>query len=514
MSILVKITPTVNVSVIMAMAKRKKKPKNEIHKLSTQIVNVVSIDEAVKSELLDLMERLGIVRSEAYNKLGSIKHWGMDWHQAYPEVRTFRTPESLGLPSKLMEWTVNDVAKAILAQQAATIANLRGKIWEKYPGEENSEARNEEYRKLKSTEFLSDSFLSRIVRAEFQRGHTWVNNQIVYQPDAYTVQRVNRFVYRLGVSGLTKGKRIKFNVRSNRKPSGQIRVIYNYELDIFEIHFLVDFGHYIKSGDKERTPIGIDKGYTEAFIDSNEKVHGEGLGKLLTQKSNRITNKNRNRGKLFAIFRSSEKHNPAKAARILEHNLTRKTENRLYRKDQAVISSLLGSASKSLFSTGLLKVFAEDLTEPIKNKRQSKAMSRKLNSWVKGFMRDSLEKWANWTDSVITEVNAAYTSQTDAVTFTLLGKREGDRFTRHTGVVVQSDCNAAKAVLHRGTDLDITRYMGSSDVQAVLLRRTAMFLELEGRSLEDAVELGWLDPKHLLNPEFQKLVSGSLPTSR
>lgn len=417
------------------MTKGKKKPKNEIHKLSTQIINVVLIDDAAKSEVLDIMERLGIVRSESYNKLGGVRHWGMNWRDAYPEVRAFRTPESLGLPSKLMEWTVSDVAKAILAQQAATIARIRGKIWARYPGSENEEARNEAYRKLNSTEFLSDSFLSRIVREQFQRGHTWVGNQIVYQPEAYSVTQVNRFVYRLSVSGLTKGKRIQFNMRSNRKPTGLIRVIYNSELDRFEIHFVVNFGIYTKSPDSERTPIGIDKGYTEAFIDSNEKVHGEGLGELLTKKSNRITNKNRKRGKLFALFRKYEKHAPAKAARILENNLSRKTENKRYRKDQAAISSLLGQASKSLFATGKLKIYAEDLTEPIKNKRSSKAMSRKLNSWVKGQMRDSLQKWADWSDSVISEVNAAYTSQTDAVTLTLLGKRDGDRFIRHTGVV-------------------------------------------------------------------------------
>jgi len=56
--------------------------------------------------------------------------------------------------------------------------------------------------------------------------------------------------------------------------------------------------------------------------------------------------------------------------------------------------------------------------------------------------------------------------------------------------------------------------MKASEVQAVLLRRTAMFLHLEGKSLDDAVELGWLDSKHRKNSEFQKLVSGSLPTSR
>ncbi|MBW4593097.1 MAG: transposase [Brasilonema angustatum HA4187-MV1] len=493
------------------MSRRKKKSKNELHKLSTQVVNVVLIDDAVKSELLDLMKRLGIVRSESYNKLGSVRHWGMNWQNAYPEVRSFRTPESLGLPSKLMEWTVSDVAKAILAQQAATVALVVRKIWIRYPDEE---ARNQAYRKLKSTEFRKDPFLSRIIREQFQRGHTWVGNQIVYQPEAYSVTRISRFVYRLSASGLRKGKRVQFHVRSNRKPSGQIRVIYNSELDRFEVHFLVSFGTYIKSKDEERTPIGIDKGYTEALIDSNGRFYGEGLGKLLTKKSDRITNKNHKRGKLFAIFGKHKEYDRAKAARILGNNLSRKTENKRYKKDQAVICSLLGRVSKSLFSAGKLKVFAEDLTEPIKNKRQAKSMSRKLNSSVKGQMRDSLKKWADWSDSVISEVNAAYTSQTDAATFTLLGKRDGDRFIRHTGVVVQADCNAAKAILYRGTDKEITRYMKAGEVQAVLLRRTAMFLKLEGKSLEDAVELSWLDSKHRKNPEFQKLVGGSLPMTR
>lgn len=71
-----------------------------------------------------------------------------------------------------------------------------------------------------------------------------------------------------------------------------------------------------------------------------------------------------------------------------------------------------------------------------------------------------------------------------------------------------------KTFFTSGADEEITRYMKSSQVQAVLLRRTAMFLELEGKSLDDAVELGWLDSKHRKNSEFQKLVNGSSPTSR
>jgi hypothetical protein len=77
-----------------------------------------------------------------------------------------------------------------------------------------------------------------------------------------------------------------------------------------------------------------------------------------------------------------------------------------------------------------------------------------------------------------------------------VGERRGDSFIRITGVVLQADLNAAKNNMNRGADEEITRYMKSSEVQAVLLRRTAMFLELEGKSLDSAVELGWLDSKH------------------
>ena len=485
------------------MPKRKRKVAE---KLSTQIVPVVGVSEDTKTELLTTMQRLGVVRSETYNKLGSVNYWGLDWKKAYPLVRAFRTPESLGLPSKLMEWTVSDVSKAISAQQAACIEALSKKIYRRYPGDDNSDKRKDCYRQLSSTEFLANSFLHREVRKQYQRGHSWVRNQIVYQQGGYKCERINRHTYQLELAGLHRGKRNKIIVRSNRKIQGQIRLIYNKYFQRFEIHFLVNHGTV--NTPKKLKEIGIDKGYTEAFYDSDNNVHGAGLGKLATKKSDRITAKNRNRGKLWALHRKLEKLEPAKSARIFKNNLSRKTENRRYRQDQAIIASLIGGASKSLLNDSI-KVFAEDLTQPIKGKRQSLAMSRKLNSWMKGYMRDSLQKWANWTGSVITEVQASYTSQVDSVTGTLLGARKGDNFIRFTGDVLQSDLNAAKNILARGADKEISRYMGKEEVLAVLLRRTACFLKGLGLNLVDAVKLGWLDSKHTKSRAFMELASGS-----
>ncbi|NEP33267.1 transposase [Moorena sp. SIO3B2] len=475
-------------------------------KISTQVVPVVGMAKSVEIELLSTMKKLGIVRSESYHKLGSIKHWGLDWKKAYPEVRTFRTPESLGLPSKLMEWTVSDVAKAVRAQQAACADAVIKKIYKKFPGKDNQKTRKEYATQLKTLALLDSPLLHRLVRIEFQRGHSWVKNQIVYQQGGYKCKRISRNTYQLEIAGLRRGKRNRILVRSNRKIKGQIRLIYNQLVQRFEVHFLVDHGKVCIPVD--RRSVGVDKGYTEAFFDSEGKAHGKGLGKLASKKSDRICAKNRNRGKLWAIHRKLEKIDPAKSARILKNNLSRKTENRRYRKDQTEILSVIGQASKSLFGGKALKVFAEDLTQPIKNKRQSKAMSRKLNSWMKGQMRDSLQKWADWTGSFVTEVQPSYRSPVDSITGTLLGKRSGDSEPIFNGVVLPADCNAAKNILDRGIDFEISRYSSRAEVQAVLLRRTARFLKGMGLSLADAVELGWLDSKHSKTRAFKELLNG------
>ncbi|NEO65718.1 MAG: transposase, partial [Moorea sp. SIO4G2] len=240
-------------------------------KISTQVVPVVGMAESVEIELLSTMKKLGVVRSESYNKLGSISHWGLDWKKAYPEVRSFRTPESLGLPSKLMEWTVSDVAKAITAQQAACTEAVVKKIYKKFPGKDNQKKRKELCKQLKTLAFLNNSLLHRLVRKEFQRGHSWVKNQIVYQQGGYKCKRLSRQTYQLELAGLRRGKRNRIVVRSNRKIKGQIRLIHNQFLQRFEIHFLVDHGTVEISS--ERRSLGVDKGYTEAFYDSEGQAH-------------------------------------------------------------------------------------------------------------------------------------------------------------------------------------------------------------------------------------------------
>lgn len=92
-------------------------------------------------------------------------------------------------------------------------------------------------------------------------------------------------------------------------------------------------------------------------------------------------------------------------------------------------------------------------------------------------------------------MNAAFTSQIDHRTGLLQGTRNGDRFTGIDGVVMQSDENAAKNVLARFYDTEITRYMSKDEVKQILLQRASGATEhqkaLVGRSsASDSTECG------------------------
>ena len=107
----------------------------------------------------------------------------------------------------------------------------------------------------------------------------------------------------------------------------------------------------------------------------------------------------------------------------------------------------------------------------------------------------SLEEIGKLTGSSVKTVNAAYTSQVECLTGTLLGGRNGDLFTRYTGEVLQSDYNAANNILVRGTAPEITRYMKYRDVRPVLLHRTVRYLHSLGYSVTEALNNRWLSSK-------------------
>ncbi|MEC4813428.1 MAG: zinc ribbon domain-containing protein [Scytonema sp. PMC 1069.18] len=503
--------------------KKKKQQKTEY--TYTQVIPVASCsDEAQVNKIMDLC---GIPRALTYNKLGSLQGWGIDWKKADPIVRTILKPENVGLPGKLWEWSVNDTMKAISAQQEAAKVFLSRQIWRKYPIQSSQQLRakwleerkekkkGEELKTLKSQalelfplcdieiernrllELLEkdptqDNWLHRRFRKQYLRGHTFVRNQIVYQGAGYSCNRITRNTIQLEIAGLTRGKRITLKLRCRHIIKGQIRLIRN-EYGILEIHCTRTKTLMIPQ-DKPSKKLGIDKGYTEGYFTSEGTKIADGLGNLLTSKTNRITRTNRNRYRLFAHAQA----NPAKSATILKNNLGYKTKKRRLQREKATIQNFIRRDLRLNITTSV-EIFCEDLTQPIKGKQQAKAVNRKLNQWMKGELQASIEKVSLETGSTISVVNPAYTSQVDNLTGTLLGRRFGDRFIRYMGDVIQADWNAAINIRVRGQDKQITRYMRFSEVQAILVGRTVQYLHSIGYSVSAALDLGWLSSKFKTN---------------
>ena len=111
------------------MAGSKKQQKTE--EVYTPVIPVVSCaDETQVDRIIELCR---IPRALTYNKLGSLKGWGLDGQKADPIVRTILKATDINLPSKLWEWSISDTMKAIAAQQEAAKVYVVREIWRKYP---------------------------------------------------------------------------------------------------------------------------------------------------------------------------------------------------------------------------------------------------------------------------------------------------------------------------------------------------------------------------------------------
>ena len=448
----------------------------------TQVMPVVDCSD--REQLLTIMDKCGIARALTYNKLGSLQGWGLNWKKADPIVRKVLHPKDIGLPSKLFEWSVSDCFKAITAQQEAASTFLIRKIYQHTSDEQSRKKLLE----LLHSDPTSDNWLHRQFRKQYQRGHTFLRSQVVYQSGGYKAKRLSRYRLKLEVQGLFRGERITLIIKSNRLPVGQIRVI-NKDGQL-EIH--TAFEKEIPKNKKPEKELGLDKGYTEGFYLSDGRVVAPTLGQKLTAKTERINKVNKNRSRLD--HHAKNHSNKRKQDKILACNLGRKVQNRKLQQDKAEIKAMIRHGLRQVLTEPTL-IYAEDLSSPIKSKVKSKRINRKLNQWMKGELQTSLEEIGSQTGSTVKTVNAAYTSQTDFQTGTLLGSRVGDCFYRYNGEVVQSDYNAANVIARRGTDDEITRSMKYRDVRLVLLHRTVRYLHSLGYSVSYALEVGWLSTK-------------------
>ncbi|CAN5570900.1 hypothetical protein BH10CHL1_BH10CHL1_42070 [soil metagenome] len=422
----------------------------------TRVAFSKQLNKIKYDQLAELATRLGRLRTKVWDKYGSISGIGL----GHRDVRDSWLDEErvFDVQARLWKQTLSDTMNDVITYREAAKVKVRKAIFHRT---KDKEERKRLYILLKHDRWLDDLYLSRMMRKYFKHGHTSVDNQIVVDVQCYTAFKLkDKGKTWISVTGLIARQRIAIPLNTTVIPTGTLRLILRDGR--IEVHYAIDAKQGKACGEDTT---GIDKGYTEAFTDSEGQRHGEGLGDKLSNNSDYLKLKYQRRNKLKAI---SDKKPQVKA-----NNLGRKKLDQRKQKHQSSVRDICYKAAHSVVDKAKV-IVCEDLTSPIPDKKKyGKNQSRRLSGWVKGTMAEALEMVSQRRGSSLSMVNAAYTSQMDSRYGVLLGTRNGDTFYGFDQVVQDADTNAARNILARHGDKDIFLYTPYKQVKAILLRRTA-----------------------------------------
>ena len=466
----------------------------------------------------EMAARAGHLRSDIWNKFGSLQCWGISHQKLYKEFQKTNPTQRYKLDQKQWQKTFERVINEIHAAQEAAKTAVIKKIYRTFKPEkdrsgkiiENSCFRRELCQSLNSLQWMDYPLLHRWMRSAYHRGHSWVNNQIcVGIRNGAVVKRVSRNVVSVTISGERISKRkyekltLWFKV-GRTTPTGLFQIIFDDVTGEVRLHFPKIVPRKKAKGQGKS---GLDKGFTEAFTDSNGVVYGEKIGQVMTNSVAKRHSRGRGRNQLYQIaLKKNKKH-------IFRCNLGKKRHQRRENRKRATLNSMVRHGVNQFFEQYNHGI-TEDLSFVVKGKTlakkrmrpcggflrkgtRTKQLNRNLAEWCKGTLQKALSEISYRRQSLTTVVNAAYTSQVDHRYGVLLGTRNGDQFFTFDGEVFQADCNAARNIEARATDPDISLYMKSLDVRKVLIKRTVSFLLSRGLTLADAIDRGWFNPRHL-----------------
>ena len=223
----------------------------------------------------------------------------------------------------------------------------------------------------------------------------------------------------------------------------------------------------------------------------NETIHrhrvqhpdGQSFGGVMSEYSDKVARTGKHRNKLHAL---EKKHRAAgraaKADRIRKNNLGRKKINARKEVVQKRLRTIAYRAAHSIVDKARV-VASEDLTAVIAPKHQWRQFNRRMSSWAKGVLAEALNSVCEQRNARHVLVSGAHTSQMDSTNGLLEGRRDGDKFYRANGDVLQADHNAAMNVLARLDDREITRFTPYKEVRRILLARSPAQLSVKGLEL-------------------------------
>ncbi|MFP3551115.1 transposase [Paraburkholderia sp. SIMBA_049] len=435
----------------------------------TTITRILHATPSSMPALRAVCKAITFVRADLWRRYGGLGTVGRNAVAIRKEVTAGGWYASLPVDGTIRAETTKDVVNDILTYKAAACAKVRQAIAKRTSDEAE---RKRLFTLLRKDQWLDDSYLHRMIRKYFRHGVSNCDNQFIVRSDRHE-SRVSdgRLVITIRIAK-QYGEPIELTTTSNGKNVNltgcNLRVI--LKGDAVEIHYAT-----VKAGGRPcgSAEIGVDKGYSEAFTDSDGERHGEQFGAVLTAYGDQVSKTGKARNRLHALEKvHREAGRTAKADRIKSNNLGRAKLKARRDRAQKRLRTIAYQAAHSVVDKAAV-VGSEDLTFPIRGKVQWRNYNRRMSAWAKGVLAQALEEVCTQRGATHVVVNAAYTSQMDSFTGFLEGKRLGDKFHRINGDVLQADTNAARNVKARIHDQDINRYTPHVAVKQILLARSS-----------------------------------------
>ena len=270
------------------------------------------------------------------------------------------------------------------------------------------------------------------------------------------------------ISTLSKGKRTPIRLKDSNKYNSTLKITI---MDDNKIRIDIPLKIRTKENTNENI-IGIDKGYRYLLATSNGNLYGERLNYYLSKETERLSDKNKNRNRFYAL---REKHikegNAKKAENILKNNLGKKKYRKNKNKHDSTVKSYINkNINEFIKSEKPKEIVMENLDFVSWNDKYPKDINRKLSRWIKGYIRSRLEYKCELNSIEFAYINPAYTSQICSKCGKF-GIRDGDSFVCESCGEIHADINASKNILARKYDKEIKLYTGYKKVKEILKDR-------------------------------------------
>ena len=421
-----------------------------------RIIESKGLNRSKYKELSKQALMLGRLRKETWHRFGSINGSGIEFRKLRNDW--VKNRDFSPLPAKAWKETLRNVLDDIQMYEAASKLQA-GKAIDKRT--QDTQERKNLFRLLNGNGWKNNPFLSRKMRQYKKHGRTDVENQIILESGVYSQFKGKDGNTWLKVPSFTRGAKIAVPLNANIELKGCLRLI--LKDGVVYVHHTIAQKTFNPCGDQI---IGIDKGYTEAFADSEGDFYGENFGKVMTEGTENRNKRGQARNKLYQLA----KKKPHKREHIFQRNLGKKKLIKQSEHQKKMIRNIAFQAAHAIVDKAK-EVRTEDLTKPFIVKNKWKKYNRTMSSWAKGSLAEALNSVTKARGSCLRVVNAAYTSQMDSKTCRLEGRRVLDKFYHVNGDVSHADTNAAINIKQRADDTEIGLYTPFKEVKVILLNR-------------------------------------------